>query len=158
MDFNLKSSVHIEPENSQWLQDWGKKSIFCYYLYKFVACVKLVQTRLSLELVQVLDIILMPRYFHSCLYFINCPNKHEKIITKLWIYIHTSVKSKSYLMYIGVIIATRTHSLNLGNNLHVKILALKTIAVNKVTNRWRNHNNKTTKISELNKIIELYEL
>ena len=35
---------------------------------------------------------------------------------------------------------------------------LKTIAVNKVTNRWRNHNNKTTKISELNKIIELYEL
>ena len=37
-------------------------------------------------------------------------------------------------------------------------LALKTIAVNKVTNRWRNHNNKTTKIYELNKIIELYEL
>ena len=36
-------------------------------------------------------------------------------------------------------------------------LYLKTIAVNKVTNRWRNHN-KTTKISELNKIIELYEL
>ena len=35
---------------------------------------------------------------------------------------------------------------------------LKTFAVNKVTNRWRNHNNKTTKISELNKIIELYEL
>ena len=35
---------------------------------------------------------------------------------------------------------------------------LKTIAVNKVTNRWRNHNNKTTKISDLNKIIELYEL
>ena len=35
---------------------------------------------------------------------------------------------------------------------------LKTIAVNKVTNRWRNHNKKTTKISELNKIIELYEL
>ena len=35
---------------------------------------------------------------------------------------------------------------------------LKTIAVNKVTNRWRNHNNKTTKISELNKTIELYEL
>ena len=35
---------------------------------------------------------------------------------------------------------------------------LKTIAVNKVTNRWRNPNNKTTKISELNKIIELYEL
>ena len=35
---------------------------------------------------------------------------------------------------------------------------LRTIAVNKVTNRWRNHNNKTTKISELNKIIELYEL
>ena len=35
---------------------------------------------------------------------------------------------------------------------------LKTIAVNKVTNWWRNHNNKTTKISELNKIIELYEL
>ena len=35
---------------------------------------------------------------------------------------------------------------------------LKTIAVNKVANRWRNHNNKTTKISELNKIIELYEL
>ena len=35
---------------------------------------------------------------------------------------------------------------------------LKTIAVNKVTNRWRNHKNKTTKISELNKIIELYEL
>ena len=35
---------------------------------------------------------------------------------------------------------------------------LKTIGVNKVTNRWRNHNNKTTKISELNKIIELYEL
>ena len=35
---------------------------------------------------------------------------------------------------------------------------LITIAVNKVTNRWRNHNNKTTKISELNKIIELYEL
>ena len=31
-------------------------------------------------------------------------------------------------------------------------------ALNKVTNRWRNHNNKTTKISELNKIIELYEL
>ena len=38
------------------------------------------------------------------------------------------------------------------------VYALKTIAVNKVTNRWRNHNNKTTKISELNKIIELYEL
>ena len=37
-------------------------------------------------------------------------------------------------------------------------LTLKTIAVNKVTKRWRNHNNKTTKISELNKIIELYEL
>ena len=36
--------------------------------------------------------------------------------------------------------------------------SLKTIAVNKVTNRWRNHNNKATKISELNKIIELYEL
>ena len=35
---------------------------------------------------------------------------------------------------------------------------LKTIALNKVTNRWRNHINKTTKISELNKIIELYEL
>ena len=35
---------------------------------------------------------------------------------------------------------------------------LKTIAVNKVTNRRRNHNNKTMKISELNKIIELYEL
>ena len=71
VDFNSKSSVHIKPENSQWLQDWGKKSIFCYYLYKFVACVKLVQTRLSLELVQVLDIILMPRYFHSCLNFIH---------------------------------------------------------------------------------------
>ena len=28
---------------------------------------------------------------------------------------------------------------------------LKTIAVNKVTNRWRNHNNKPTKISELTK-------
>ena len=27
----------------------------------------------------------------------------------------------------------------------------KTITVIKVTNRWRNHNNKTTKISELNK-------
>ena len=36
-------------------------------------------------------------------------------------------------------------------------LSLKTIAVNKVTNKWRNHN-KTTKISELNKSIELYEL
>ena len=35
---------------------------------------------------------------------------------------------------------------------------LKTIALDKVTNRWRNHNNKTMKISELNKIIELYEL
>ena len=35
---------------------------------------------------------------------------------------------------------------------------LKTIAVNKVTNRWRNHNNKTTKIFELNKVIALYEL
>ena len=42
---------------------------------------------------------------------------------------------------------------------HMSMLQkLKTIAVNKVTNRWRNHNNKTTKISELNKIIELYEL
>ena len=40
----------------------------------------------------------------------------------------------------------------------VRHRALRTIAVNKVTNRWRNHNNKTTKISELNKIIELYEL
>ena len=35
---------------------------------------------------------------------------------------------------------------------------LKTIAVNKVTNRWRNHNKKTTKISEVNEIIELYQL
>ena len=35
---------------------------------------------------------------------------------------------------------------------------LKTIVLNKVINRWRNHNNKTTKISELNKIIDLYEL
>ena len=33
-----------------------------------------------------------------------------------------------------------------------------TIMVNKVTNRWRNHNNKTMKISELNKIIKLHEL
>ena len=41
---------------------------------------------------------------------------------------------------------------------NVPLTLLKTIAVNKVTNRWRNHNNKTTKISELNKIIELYEL
>ena len=40
----------------------------------------------------------------------------------------------------------------------VLTLPLKTIAVNKVTKRWRNHNNKTTKTSELNKIIELYEL
>ena len=38
------------------------------------------------------------------------------------------------------------------------IHCLKTIATNKVTNRWCNHNNKTTKMSELNKIIELYEL
>ena len=38
------------------------------------------------------------------------------------------------------------------------MILLKTIAVIEVTNRWRNHNNKTTKISELNKIIELYEL
>ena len=37
-------------------------------------------------------------------------------------------------------------------------IQLKTIAVIKVTNRWRNHNKKTTKISELNKIIEPYEL
>ena len=35
---------------------------------------------------------------------------------------------------------------------------LKTIARDEVTNRWRNHNSKTTKISEPNKIIELYEL
>ena len=31
----------------------------------------------------------------------------------------------------------------------LRAAVLKTIAVNKVTNRWRNHINKTTKISEL---------
>ena len=54
-------------------------------------------------------------------------------------------------------------NLNLGNRfrppLHARVKRkAPSFAVNKVTNRWRNHNNKTTKISELNKIIELYEL
>ena len=35
---------------------------------------------------------------------------------------------------------------------------LRAIALDIVTNRWRHHNNKTTKISELNNIIKLYEL
>ena len=54
--------------------------------------------------------------------------------------------------------ANSYHLIWLINELQCLSLHLKTIAVNNVTNRWRNHNHKTTKISELNKIIELYEL
>ena len=76
------------------------------------------------------------------------------------IHISSRFKNSDHLSHVTVG-TSHIETVSEAKNLGVVIddsLQLKTIAVNKVTNRWRNHNNKTTKISKLNKIIELYEL